>query len=103
MSGHLYKGFLIEFHSQLAMGQNPNRPPVNIQFNPTSKIGSKMGGEFTYQPKRDPIEFDNHSQLLLYPVSPPLRANLRELAGRAELHFRRSVFALAPCGAREIK
>eukprot|EP00437_Effrenium_voratum_P042077 CAMPEP_0181485590 /NCGR_PEP_ID=MMETSP1110-20121109/46655_1 /TAXON_ID=174948 /ORGANISM="Symbiodinium sp., Strain CCMP421" /LENGTH=183 /DNA_ID=CAMNT_0023611617 /DNA_START=260 /DNA_END=807 /DNA_ORIENTATION=+ len=26
---------------------------------------------------------------------PPLRANLRELAGRAELHFRRSVFALA--------
>ena len=22
--------------------------------NPTTKIGSKMGGEFTYQPKRDP-------------------------------------------------
>ena len=30
----------------VAMGQNPNRtsePP-----NPTTKIGSKMGGEFTY-------------------------------------------------------
>ena len=25
------------------------------------KIGSKMGGEFTYQPKWDPIGFDNHS------------------------------------------
>ena len=32
----------------MAMGQNPI-PPVNIP-NPT-KIGSKMGGEFTYQPK----------------------------------------------------
>ena len=27
------------------------------------KIGSKMGGEFTYQPKLDPIGFDNHSQV----------------------------------------
>ena len=33
------------------MGQNPV-PPVNIPI-PT-KIGSKMGGEFTYQPKWDP-------------------------------------------------
>ena len=23
-------------------------PLVNIRFNPTTKIGSKMGGEFTY-------------------------------------------------------
>ena len=29
-------------------------PPVNIRLNPTTKIGSKMGGEFTYQPKWDP-------------------------------------------------
>ena len=35
------------------MGQKPV-PPVNIRFNPTTKIGSKMGGEFTYQPKWDP-------------------------------------------------
>ena len=27
---------------------NPNRTPVNIRFNPTPKIGSKMDGEFTY-------------------------------------------------------
>ena len=26
----------------------PGYPPVNIRFNPTAKIGSKMGGEFTY-------------------------------------------------------
>ena len=36
-------------------------PPVNIPL-PT-KIGSKMGGEFTNQPKWDPIGFDNHSQI----------------------------------------
>ena len=48
---------------QMAMGQNPNRtvPPVNIPI-PTQK-DSKMGGEFTYQPKWDPISFDNHSQM----------------------------------------
>ena len=39
----------IEIH--MAMGQNPV-PPVNIPI-PT-KIGSKTGGEFTYQPKWDP-------------------------------------------------
>ena len=33
----------------MAMGQKPNRTrPVNIRFNPTNNIGSKMGGEFTY-------------------------------------------------------
>ena len=36
----------------MAMGQNQNRTPVNIPI-PT-KIGSKMGGQFTYQPKWDP-------------------------------------------------
>ena len=36
---------------QMAVGQNPV-PPVNIPI--PSKIGSKMGGEFTYQPKWDP-------------------------------------------------
>ena len=34
------------------MGQHPNRARMNIPI-PT-KIGSKMGGEFTYQPKWDP-------------------------------------------------
>ena len=42
----------------MAMCQN-SLPPVNIPI-PT-KIGSKMGGEFTYQPKWDPICFDNHN------------------------------------------
>ena len=40
------------------MGQKPV-PSVNIPV-PTC-IGSKMGGEFTYQPKWDPMSFDNHS------------------------------------------
>ena len=36
-----------------AKGQNPNRTPSEHP-NPTTKTGSKMGGEFTYQPKSDP-------------------------------------------------
>ena len=36
------------FH--VAVGQNPNRTPSEHP-NPTTKIGSKMGGEFTYPPK----------------------------------------------------
>ena len=48
------------------MGQNPNLvPPVNIPI-PT-KIGSKMGGEFTYQPKWDPISFHVKSGVHLFP------------------------------------
>ena len=43
------------------MGQQPVLP-VNIPI-PT-KIGSKMGGEFTYQPKWDPIVFDNHRRVV---------------------------------------
>ena len=43
----------------MAMGQNP-APPVNIPI-PT-KIGSKMGGEFTYQPKCDPIGLNPNGQ-----------------------------------------
>ena len=33
-----------------AMGQNPNRTPSEHP-NPTTQISTKMGGEFTYQPK----------------------------------------------------
>ena len=42
--------------SEVAMGQKPI-PPLNIRFNPTTKIPTKIGGEFTYQPKWDPIGF----------------------------------------------
>ena len=45
--------------SQLAMGQQPNRTPSE-HHNPT-KVGSKMGGEFTY-PKTAPLVL-THSQL----------------------------------------
>ena len=34
----------------MAMGQNPNRLAPSEPPNPTTKIGSKMGGEFAYQP-----------------------------------------------------
>ena len=40
-------------NGQAAMGQNPNRTPSE-HFNPTTRIGSKMGGEFTY-PKMVPL------------------------------------------------
>ena len=59
---------------RLAMGQNPF-PPVNIPI-PT-KIGSKMGGEFTYQPKWDPIGVDPRPRykttngILGFPRLPP--------------------------------
>ena len=36
----------------MAIGQNPV-PPVNIPI--FTLVGSKMGGEFTYQPKWDPM------------------------------------------------
>ena len=36
-----------------AMGRNPNSPEVT-STNPTTKIGPKMDGEFTYQPTWDP-------------------------------------------------
>ena len=39
--------------TRMAMGQNPKPvPPMNIRFTPTTKIGSKMGGE--------PPNFDVH-------------------------------------------
>ena len=52
----------LSYACHLAMGQNPV-PPVHIPI-PT-KIGSKVGGEFTYQPKWDPktshvVLFANH-------------------------------------------
>ena len=53
----------------MAMGQNPV-PPVNIPI-PT-KIGSKMGGELTYQPKWDPIGFDPQPHVFL-PQCPSFR------------------------------
>ena len=40
---------------RLAMGQSPVPPPVNIPI--STKIGSEMGGEFTY-PKWDPLGFE---------------------------------------------
>ena len=44
-------GFILT-RFQMAMGQKPAYPPVNIPI-PT-KIGSKMGGEFTCRRKWDP-------------------------------------------------
>ena len=44
------------------MGQNPNGIPSKHP-NPTTKIGSKMGGEFTYQPKWDPKTVLNHGHI----------------------------------------
>ena len=32
----------------LAMGQNPNRLAPSEHPNPTTKLGSKLGGEYTY-------------------------------------------------------
>ena len=42
----------------MAMGQNPNRTPSKHP-NPTTKIGSNMGGEFTYPKMGSRNGFDN--------------------------------------------
>ena len=49
----------------LAIGQNPNRTPSEHP-NPTAKIGSKMGGEFTYPKLGSPLVL-THSHLVLTP------------------------------------
>ena len=38
----------------MAMGHKSQIVPPSEHPNPTTKMGSKMGGEFTYQPKWDP-------------------------------------------------
>ena len=40
----------------MAMGQDPNRTPSEHP-NPTTQIGSKMGGEFAYQPQPHGFQF----------------------------------------------
>ena len=47
----------------MAMGQNPNRLPPSEHPNPTAKIGSKMGGEFTY-PKMVPLVLTHCAQMI---------------------------------------
>ena len=48
-------------YGHMAMGQKPNRTPSEHP-NPTTKIGSKMGGEFTY-PRMVPLVL-THSHIL---------------------------------------
>ena len=45
----------------MGMGQNPNRTPSEHP-NPTTKLGSKMGGEFTSQPKWIPLVLTHSHQ-----------------------------------------
>ena len=66
--------------THVAMGQNPVTP-VNIPI-PT-KIGSKMG-ELTYQPKKDPIGFDNHSHASRWEGTSSLCSSLSSRAPRLE-------------------
>ena len=57
----------------MAMGHNPV-PPVNI---PIPTTGSKMGGEFTYQPKWNPIGFDPQHEpfAFLVALDPPAKSS----------------------------
>ena len=62
--------------AKLAVGQNPNRTPGEHP-NPTTKKGSRMGSELTYQPKWDYIGFDNHSHFCFSPWTTRLQAAAR--------------------------
>ena len=53
VSGFFFQALGESPFTKKAMGQHPNLTPSEHP-NPTTKIGSKMGGEFTYQPKWDP-------------------------------------------------
>ena len=55
--------FWISPSKHMAMGQNPNRLAPSERPHPTTKIGSKMGGEFTY-PKMVPLVLA-HSHMAL--------------------------------------
>ena len=59
-------------------------PPLNIRFNPTTKIGSKMGGEFTFQPKWDPIGCDPQND----PPMTPTEVDSNRFRGQACISFR---------------
>ena len=48
----------------MAMGQKPNRTPSEHP-NPTTKVGSKMGGELTNQNGIPLNGFDHHSHIVL--------------------------------------
>ena len=60
-------------------------PPVNIRLNPTTKIGSEMGGEFTYN-KMGPLVL-THSQVIQCCLILKGRQGGEELAQRALLRI----------------
>ena len=49
------QAFAADGGGYMAMGQNPNRLAPSEHLNPTTKIGSRMGGEFTNPQKRIPL------------------------------------------------
>ena len=91
-------------HTEMAMGQNPNRTP-NIPI-PT-KIGSKMGGEITHHPKRDPKTVVTTTESIASPATRLATALSMAAGGAAKSHSQllrkdRSDTSLqpekAPCG-----
>ena len=59
----------LESGGNVGMGQTPNRTPSEHP-NPTTQIGSKMGGEFTYPPKWDPQTVFTTTMCAAAPCSP---------------------------------
>ena len=60
-----------DFNTHLAVGQKPNRAPSEHP-NPTTNIGSRMGGEFTQSQPKFGIPFngfDHHSHLKMWTVT----------------------------------
>ena len=70
--------------AHLAMGQNPNRTPGEHPDSPT-KIGSKMGGECTYQPKWDPKTVLTTTAIYHFGIgAPPILVYFR---GAGDVHW----------------
>ena len=47
-------------------GQNPGYPKSSEHPNPTTKIGPKTGGEFTYPKMGSQNGFDNHGRVIVW-------------------------------------
>ena len=65
-------------------GKNPNVRPLFLRPNPTTKIGSKMGGEFTYQPKWDPKTVLTTAAKSKWPTPRGQESDRRAAAGAAQ-------------------
>ena len=78
--------------AHMAVGQNPNRLAPSEHPNPTTKIGSKMGGEFTY-PKMVPLVLTHSHMAVAHKAGIP-KWLARSISGNMDQHLRNPSFVI---------